>query len=292
MSPHRSFKQFRRSSPPSLHWVPRVGSPASSVLRGDRTPRRPSRRASFPSLGDTAAIQRSETTRSPRFLEDPRTRALLFDPGGTGVPGHRGSSPTLRHVDVAFRTEQRRRLPRIKPFGAHSHGPHAHCLRFAARVAPGPRKTRFPAGDLPWPVGIRTRWVPSKGFGSAIHQRSPFPGFPGALPESSTVVESAGTGGVVVEHPKEEEDRRARGTSLPFVAFRISWILLRCAVEHGACLALPGHQAPVATPNLRALRATARDRPAVPPLVLTRLVDTPPSGRPLRSPGRPPPPRV
>jgi hypothetical protein len=143
VSPHRSLKQFRRSSPPSLHWVPRVGPPASSVLRGDRTPRRPSRRASFPSLGDTAAIQRSETTRSPRFLEDPRTRALLFDPGGTGAPGHRGRLPYSSARRCCLPHLRRRRLPRLTPFEAQSHGPRPRCLRFAARVAPGPRKTRF-----------------------------------------------------------------------------------------------------------------------------------------------------
>ena len=35
-----------------------------------------------------------------------------------------------------------RRLPRIDAFGAQSHGPLTGCLRFAARVAPAPRKTR------------------------------------------------------------------------------------------------------------------------------------------------------
>jgi len=40
--------------------------------------------------------------------------------------------------------ENRRRLPLLNsPFGVPSHGPHARCLRFAARVAPAPRKTRF-----------------------------------------------------------------------------------------------------------------------------------------------------
>lgn len=37
----------------------------------------------------------------------------------------------------------RRRPPQPETLGAQSRGPHARCLRFAARVAPAPRKTRF-----------------------------------------------------------------------------------------------------------------------------------------------------
>src|SRR5271165_6181714 len=39
------------TAPPSFHGVPRVGSPASTVLWGAATPCRPFRHASFPSLG-------------------------------------------------------------------------------------------------------------------------------------------------------------------------------------------------------------------------------------------------
>ena len=68
-----------------------LGSPASLLARRAPTPRRPSRRASFPSFGGTAAIQRSETTRSPRFLENPSVHALLpSDLGGIVTPGHSG----------------------------------------------------------------------------------------------------------------------------------------------------------------------------------------------------------
>ena len=42
------------TAPPSFHGVPRVGSPASTVLWGAATPCRPFRHASFPSLGDTS----------------------------------------------------------------------------------------------------------------------------------------------------------------------------------------------------------------------------------------------
>ena len=62
--------------------------------------------------------------------------ALLSDPGGLVAPSHsarRFCLPLLR----------RRRLPPRILFGAPSHGLRTRCLRFAARVAPGPRKTRF-----------------------------------------------------------------------------------------------------------------------------------------------------
>src|SRR5271166_4772357 len=42
------------TAPPSFHGVPRVGSPASTVLWGAATPCHPFRHASFPSLGDTS----------------------------------------------------------------------------------------------------------------------------------------------------------------------------------------------------------------------------------------------
>ena len=58
----------------------------------------------------------------------------------------------------------RRRLPRFDAFGAQSHGPLTRCLRFAARVAPAPRKTRFrPLAKL-CRTGLVTRKVPTKGF--------------------------------------------------------------------------------------------------------------------------------
>src|SRR5208282_2544907 len=41
------------AAPPSLHGVRKGRSPASLLLWGTATPCRPSRRASFPSLGDT-----------------------------------------------------------------------------------------------------------------------------------------------------------------------------------------------------------------------------------------------
>src|SRR6516225_6496008 len=100
---------------PSLHGVPRVGSPASAVVRSTPTSCRPSRVASFPSLGGTAAApwasfsQPQDATAASQGLLTglPQTgfvgggdrisqvpggphykRALLFDPGGTSALGH------------------------------------------------------------------------------------------------------------------------------------------------------------------------------------------------------------
>ena len=73
---------------------------------------------------------------TPRFLDDPCVHAPLFDPGGPPVPGHYRTGGVvfrrINNVDSAF-----------VAFEAQSRGLHALCVRFAARVAPGPRNTRF-----------------------------------------------------------------------------------------------------------------------------------------------------
>jgi hypothetical protein len=83
----------------------RLGSPASLLHRRAPTPRHPSRRASLPSLGGTAAIQRLEMSRSPKFLGDPHAYVLrFFDPGGTSGAGPPGPAvPRHRSSGVAFR---------------------------------------------------------------------------------------------------------------------------------------------------------------------------------------------
>ena len=99
----------------SLHGVPRVGSPASSVIRSTPTSCHPSRLASLPSLRGTAAASWASLPQTPDAAStglglltglpktgfaggDGRTsqvpggpqceRALLFDPGGTVARGH------------------------------------------------------------------------------------------------------------------------------------------------------------------------------------------------------------
>lgn len=90
-----------------------------------------------------------ETPRVSQVPGEPtRSHAPLFDPGG---PGAR----LFRRYGFAFRLIVRRRLPPLLPaedshdirhFVALSRGLLARCLRFAARITPGPRKTRFRLG--------------------------------------------------------------------------------------------------------------------------------------------------
>src|SRR5512140_3931585 len=77
------------------------------------------------------------TAGPPRFLENPCERALFFDPGGIA------SARPLRRRDAAFRQVNTVGSRDDVDFGAQSHGPLTRCLRFAVRVAPAPRKTRF-----------------------------------------------------------------------------------------------------------------------------------------------------
>ena len=65
-------------------------------------------------------------------------RALLSDPGETP------RTWPVAALGCCLPLLVRRRLSRrFNSFGAQSHGPPTRCLRFAARVAPAPRKTRF-----------------------------------------------------------------------------------------------------------------------------------------------------
>jgi hypothetical protein len=67
-------------------------------------------------------------------------RAPFSDPGGSPCPRHVGhaiAAAVFTH-DVG---------PTMIAFEVLSRGSHARCLRFVARVAPHPRKTRYhPAG--------------------------------------------------------------------------------------------------------------------------------------------------
>jgi len=108
----------------------------------------------------------------PRFLEDPRARALLSDPGGIAC------ARPLRRRDAAFRHFNNVGSRDDDDFGAQSHGPFTRCLRFAARVTPAPRKTRFRLLAKLCRAGLVTRRVPTKGFRLRL---PPFPSFPGAL---------------------------------------------------------------------------------------------------------------
>jgi hypothetical protein len=78
-----------------------------------------------------------KTKGPPRFLENPRERALFSDPGGIA-----GARP-LRRRDTAFRCVNDVGSRDDVDFEAQSHGPLTRCLRFAVPVARTPRKTRF-----------------------------------------------------------------------------------------------------------------------------------------------------
>ena len=131
------------------------------VLRPAPTPCRPSRVTSFPSFGGTTralvvlaresasaptlagAVTRSmargfrvETTRSPRFLGSPPTTRPARRPRWD----LRARPSSASMLPSASRTAS---APTTQRFGAQSHGSWRRCLRFAARVTPGPRKTRF-----------------------------------------------------------------------------------------------------------------------------------------------------
>ena len=97
------------AAPPSLHGVRKAVPPIRHYYRGRATPCHPSRRASFPSLGDTTGRRvcppsapvaepwiflelvcrylrpacSVEMAGSPKFLGNPRVLALFFDPGET-----------------------------------------------------------------------------------------------------------------------------------------------------------------------------------------------------------------
>src|SRR5271163_4962920 len=73
--------------------------------------------------------------------------------------------------------DTRRRLLQAMTFEAQSHGLGTGCLRFAGRVAPPPRQTRFPLPAKLYGVGLVTHRVRTKGFRDAPTSLSPFPGF-------------------------------------------------------------------------------------------------------------------
>ena len=85
-------------------------------------------------------------------------RALFFDPGGIVC-----ARPLRRH-DVAFRTFNNVGSRGYIRFGAQWHGPLTGCLRFAGRVAPAPRKTRFRSLAKRCRAGVGTPQGPYERF--------------------------------------------------------------------------------------------------------------------------------
>ena len=85
-------------------------------------------------------------------------RALLSDPGGTSALGHCCASVLPSAISDGVGSHENRN------FEAQSHGPLARCLRFAGRVTPSPRKTRFRLPAWRCRAGLVARWVPVEGF--------------------------------------------------------------------------------------------------------------------------------
>ena len=182
--------------PPSLHGVPRVGSPASSVLQSTPTSCRPSRVTSFPSLRGTAAApwvsfpqtqgaiaagqglltgipntgSSTETTGPPRFLEDPTVN----------VPRSSTPAESLRSATTARRCclppLQRRRPPQSVQFRGSITRP-AHSLSTLRRVSClTATQDSLPDG---WPAFPGGSWLPAgsqrkvSGYSILLSQASP-----------------------------------------------------------------------------------------------------------------------
>jgi hypothetical protein len=170
---------------PSLHGVPRDGSPTSSVLRSTPPSCCPSRAAPFPSLRGTAAApwvsfpqpqsataadlelftgipkpdSLTEATGPPRFLENPNVSVPC---SSTPAGPLRSATATLSVLSSAKWTTSTPTIPKIsglnhtaRPFAVYaSQGglPHRH-----ARLASGWLASLVRAGMV-------TRWVLTKGF--------------------------------------------------------------------------------------------------------------------------------
>ena len=158
-------------------------SPAFSVLRRAPTSDRPSRLASFPSLGGTSSV--SGDGRISQVPGEPQCeRAPVCDPGGTSAPG-------IAALRCGLPCGKRRRLPRRVPFrGSITRPTHSLCT-LRSRGHPRTTQHSVPAGCQPLPGRSATCWVPSRGF-SYISSSSPrlcLAHFPGerrpALPVAS-----------------------------------------------------------------------------------------------------------
>ncbi len=167
----------------------RMGSPASSLLRRAPTSRCPA----LARLRSPSAVPscRRSTRDLPSSSATLATRAPALRPRwnfGSRPPGRCPYASLLR---CCLPSLPSRRLPRHGHFGVRFRSPRARCLRFAARVAPVPRKTRFRLAALPSPGGSSTRWVAAIGFRhhSGVTWRPPLRGFLGAQQEARSVIE-------------------------------------------------------------------------------------------------------
>ena len=136
---HPASLRFLRSAVPRSY---PAFAPVSPRIRG-----RPARDLRL-APGYPTPLDSVEPSGPPKFLRDPQ---CLF----AHAPATPAEPPTTRHHAAATRPPVRERqgLPQ-GTFEAQSHRFRTRCLRFAGRVAPTPRKTRFQ-------VLARLSWVGS-----------------------------------------------------------------------------------------------------------------------------------
>ena len=187
---------------PSLHRVPGVGSPASTVLISSLTSCHPSGQARWTLPGRTVCtpprfapaawgappgrrpgslvsrdphrLLQTERAGSPRFLGEPRwPYAVLSDPGR--APRARPIQRRSAVAPLALPGQPRRHVP----FVALSHGLRPRCLRFAgALTGYHPRKTRFRLVASLCRAGFTCR-VPYERFPLCRLTSTSLPPFPG-----------------------------------------------------------------------------------------------------------------
>jgi hypothetical protein len=117
-----------------------------------------------------------EADRSPRFPGNPVGGPLgSSTPAGPSTPGRYGVPTRPPPVTRTWAPAT------SKLSGLNRQAQPPRCLRFAARVSPGPRKTRFRLLAGLYRAGLVTRRVPTKGFRGVITtSHPPFLSLPGA----------------------------------------------------------------------------------------------------------------
>jgi len=160
---------------PLLRRVPRVGSPTSSLVLRHSDFSRP-RRCSL------SSHRRSQFLAGGRQNSQVPGQPLPPCPGRKPPvePARRGPRiDSAVRAGLAFRAQNRVGLHNVDDFGAQSHGPAAHCLRFTSTLA-GVR-ARLASGwrPLPCPVGTLTRRLLPRVLGRyALLSGQSWPGAP------------------------------------------------------------------------------------------------------------------
>ena len=155
-----ALRCLRLAVPPGCSSVRSRGGTEHRVSRGPGRIGHPDVRGPGFSGGDDRA---SQVPGGP-----PRTCPALKTPTGP----RRQANTTPRCGLPLF---VQRRLPRVSSYEAQSHGPCIRCLRFAGRITPPPRKTRFWLLARLYQAGLVTRRVPTKGFRMSHNMTSSFP---------------------------------------------------------------------------------------------------------------------